>query len=113
MKFAFNVLLGIVILLFAGFITSHMWEWFVMTRFSVGPITFKEASGLLFFVSFVTRSLTIAPALGDVISAADVTANLKTKMSHSSAQIYASLLVITIVFPFIYVISWLLHIVMH
>lgn len=44
------MLTGIPVTLFAGLVIADYWEWFITSTFSLSPITYLQAVGLMLFV---------------------------------------------------------------
>lgn len=53
----FNMFLGVVATIFAGYIFSHMWQWFIAPKFGVQNISTTTAIGVVITINFLIIGL--------------------------------------------------------
>lgn len=96
-RMLFNIGFGVIKTLFAGFILSKMWTWFIVSRFGGVPmLDYAGGVGLMLFISFfgIGRSVTDIMA-GDGVAKVDT--------------ITRNLALICVAYPLVFLMAYLWH----
>jgi hypothetical protein len=111
---AFSLLLRTIGLIFAGFVTTKLWAWFIIERFHQDSLNIVQATGLMMFVYFVTSGLEESTRILQTIRESEKNKNPldpSGKMGFWAMSHTAQFFTVAISYPISLFVAWLLHVI--